>query len=152
MVAIWRVMIVGALSLVVASTATAQQRGSISGRVLDAGGLVLPGATITITEQNTGFTRTVVTAEEAVVELRGRYDDSERLSRELSSAIAGTYRRVRIDLDGAEFLGDEAAAVLRRAMSAARAAGVELRVVAERAGTRRWLARWGLEETSGGAT
>ncbi len=30
---------------------------------LDAGGLPLPGATVTVTEQNTGFTRTVVTAE-----------------------------------------------------------------------------------------
>jgi hypothetical protein len=57
-------VIVGVLSLVITITpAIAQQRGSISGRVLDAGGLVLPGATVTVTEQNTGFTRDVVTAE-----------------------------------------------------------------------------------------
>ena len=43
--------------------AMAQQRGSISGKVLDAGGLPLPGASVTVTEQNTGFNRTVVTAE-----------------------------------------------------------------------------------------
>lgn len=39
----------------------AQQRGSMSGRVLDASGLVLPGATVTVTEQGTCFVRTVVT-------------------------------------------------------------------------------------------
>ena len=64
MFAIWRVLFVGVLSLLISTaTATAQQRGSVSGRVLDAGGLVLPGATVTLTEQNTGFSRTVVTAE-----------------------------------------------------------------------------------------
>jgi hypothetical protein len=40
----------------------AQQRGSIGGKVLDPAGLPLPGATVTVTGQNTGFTRTVVTA------------------------------------------------------------------------------------------
>src|SRR5262245_3749402 len=64
MVAFWRVLFVGVLSVIVTVIpAAAQQRGSVSGRVLDAGGLVLPGATVTITEQNTGFTRDVVTAE-----------------------------------------------------------------------------------------
>ena len=43
--------------------AAGQQRGSVSGRVLDTSGGVLPGATLTVTEQNTGFNRTVVTAE-----------------------------------------------------------------------------------------
>lgn len=89
-----------------------------------------------------------ITAEEAVVELRGRYDGTQRLSREVSAAMAGPYRRVVIDLDGAEYLSDDAAAVLKRARSAARAAGVELIIVAERAGTKRWLTRSGLEETS----
>src|SRR4029453_3780659 len=51
------------LVLVAAAPAPAQQRGSISGRVVDAGGLALPGATVTVTEQNTGFARTVVTAD-----------------------------------------------------------------------------------------
>jgi Carboxypeptidase regulatory-like domain/TonB-dependent Receptor Plug Domain len=60
----FRVIVIGACFLL-ASTGSAlgQQRGSVSGRVLDAGGLALPGATVTITEQSTGFTRTVVTAE-----------------------------------------------------------------------------------------
>lgn len=51
------------LVLATASGAWAQQRGSISGRVLDASGLALPGATVTVTDQNTGFARDVVTAD-----------------------------------------------------------------------------------------
>ena len=49
--------------LTATTTALAQQRGSVSGRVLDSGGLALPGATITLTDQKTGFTRVVVTAD-----------------------------------------------------------------------------------------
>src|SRR5262245_51100692 len=45
------------------SSAFAQQRGSILGRVFDPDGLPLPGATITVTQASTGFTRTAVTAE-----------------------------------------------------------------------------------------
>ena len=58
-----RVFVGTILALLICTPAAAQQRGSISGKVLDAGGLPLPGATVTITEQNTGFARTAVTAE-----------------------------------------------------------------------------------------
>ncbi len=51
------------LTLFICSPAAAQQRGSIAGKVLDAGGLPLPGATVSVSEQSTGFTRTVVTAD-----------------------------------------------------------------------------------------
>lgn len=44
-------------------SAAAQQMVSISGKITDPEGLALPGATITATEQNTGFTRNVVSAE-----------------------------------------------------------------------------------------
>jgi hypothetical protein len=49
--------------LAAASPAFSQQRGSITGKVLDSSGLPLPGATITVTDQGTGFTRAVVSAE-----------------------------------------------------------------------------------------
>jgi hypothetical protein len=59
-----RVLVFGVLVLLASTIpAAAQQRGSVSGRVLDSGGLVLPGATVTVTEQSTGFNRSVVTAE-----------------------------------------------------------------------------------------
>jgi chemotaxis protein methyltransferase CheR len=86
-----------------------------------------------------------VTAEEAVLELRGRYD-AERLGAELSAVVSGRYRAVAIDLDGAEYLADDAGPVLRRACAAARTAGVEVTLLAERAGPRRWLARAGMAE------
>ncbi len=83
--------------------------------------------------------------EEAVIELRGRYEGGERLGNELAVALSGSYRRVVIDLDGADYLDDAAGQVLRRACSAARAAGVEVVLVAERQSTRRWLSRSGAE-------
>jgi hypothetical protein len=57
-------MVLGAIVLTLsADPAFGQQRGTIAGRVVDASGLGMPGATVTVTEQNTGFTRTVVSAE-----------------------------------------------------------------------------------------
>jgi outer membrane receptor protein involved in Fe transport len=50
-------------SFLIASPLAAQQQASISGKLVDPDGLVLPGATVTVTEQNTGFSRNVVTAE-----------------------------------------------------------------------------------------
>jgi hypothetical protein len=50
-------------SFLVAAPLMAQQQGSISGKVIDPDGLVLPGATVTVNEQNTGFSRNVVTAQ-----------------------------------------------------------------------------------------
>ncbi|HKE14558.1 MAG TPA: CheR family methyltransferase [Kofleriaceae bacterium] len=82
--------------------------------------------------------------EEVVIELRGRYDDGSRLSRELGAALSGSHRRVVIDLDGADYLDEAAGQILRRACSAARAAGVEVALVAERQSTRRWLSRSGV--------
>ncbi len=58
-----RLLVLVVAAVVTTSAASAQQRATISGKVLDPDGLALPGATVTVTEQNTGFTRTVVTAE-----------------------------------------------------------------------------------------
>jgi hypothetical protein len=61
MLAASRILLVSVCCFMTAALpALAQQRGSISGRVLDPDGLVLPGATVTATEKGTGFTRTVV--------------------------------------------------------------------------------------------
>ena len=86
----------------------------------------------------------------AVVELRGRYEDGdERLSLELSRALSGRFDQVIVDVDGASYLGDDAGRVLRRALSAASASGVELRIDARRPGPQRWLRRLGLSSEVG---
>ena len=59
--------------------------------------------------------------------------------------IAGLQKLV-VDLDAADLLHDELAQVFRRARAAATAAHVVLELRATRPGTRRWLARHGLEE------
>ena len=51
-----------------------------------------------------------------------------------------------VDLDAADYLGDEIAAVLRRAAAAAESAGIELVLHATRPGPQRWLRRHGLAE------
>ncbi|HUH04545.1 MAG TPA: CheR family methyltransferase, partial [Kofleriaceae bacterium] len=51
-----------------------------------------------------------VIAEEAVLELRGRYD-GDRLGAELAHVVSGRYRSVAIDLDGAQYLADDAGPV-----------------------------------------
>ncbi len=84
-----------------------------------------------------------LTPSPARVVLRGRYDDGARLREELAAVMGGD---VVVDADGAEYLGDAAAAVLRRARAAARAAGATFRVRATRPGTQRWLRRSGLGE------
>jgi len=58
-------LLVCVLSVLVAvsSPAFAQQRGAISGKVLDPDGLALPGATVVITNTATGFTREAITAD-----------------------------------------------------------------------------------------
>ncbi len=70
--------------------------------------------------------------------LRGDYFDGQRLAGELRPLVGGA--PAVIDLDGASFLGDEAARVLRRAAEAT----PRLQLKATRAATQRWLARHGI--------
>ena len=70
--------------------------------------------------------------------LRGDYFDGQRLAGELRPLVGGA--PAVVDLDGASFLGDEAARVLRRAAEAT----PRLHLKATRAATQRWLARHGI--------
>ncbi len=64
MIAFLRIPVLVALGAgLFAAPALAQQRGTISGRVVDQGKLALPGATVTIVNDSTGFSRNVVTSE-----------------------------------------------------------------------------------------
>jgi chemotaxis protein methyltransferase CheR len=79
-----------------------------------------------------------------LLQLRGDYQDSERLSQEISAALQRANGALTIDLDGAEYLGSDAAAILRRALATAEGLNVELRLLAETPGPTRFLRRHGL--------
>ncbi len=81
-----------------------------------------------------------------IVRLSGGYEDPQRLADELRTSMADARQQVIIDLDGATYLDDQAASILRRAARAARAAGTQMVLRARRAGTRRWLRRHGLRD------
>jgi hypothetical protein len=72
-----------------------------------------------------------------ILRLRGEYGEGARLASELRPFLA---QAAVVDLDGAHFLGDEAARVLQRARQAA--PGLVLR--ASRPAILRWLGKHGL--------
>jgi chemotaxis methyl-accepting protein methylase len=76
------------------------------------------------------------------VRLRGSYDvaDAARLTAELKPILDGTAQSV--ELDGAAFLGDEAARILARVAGAANG---KVKLRAARASVRRWLSRHELD-------
>ncbi len=92
-------------------------------------------------------TQTAPIEVETTVVVDGQHEDPAALGKRVRAAIAGASARVIVDLDKAEFLGDEVAPVLRRAAAAARAAGLEFELRATRPGPARWLKRHGLEDT-----
>jgi hypothetical protein len=55
------VVICAFVLLLTSAPAWAQATAELAGRVTDASGAVLPGVTVTATQTDTGFTRTVVT-------------------------------------------------------------------------------------------
>lgn len=83
---------------------------------------------------------------DAVVRLRGSYEDPAVVTAELRRAMGARVRRVVVELDEVDFLADEVASVLRRASAAAQAEGVAFALRATRPGPRRWLSRHGLLE------
>lgn len=78
-------------------------------------------------------------------DLRVESSDPAALDAAIREALrAPGLGQLTIDLDTADYLGDAAAPVLERALSAARSAGIELLLRATRPGPRRWLRRNGL--------
>jgi chemotaxis protein methyltransferase CheR len=88
-----------------------------------------------------------------VVELCGHVDDpapvAEALTEALAEARAHREAGIVVELDGAEFLADPIAILLRRAAAAARAAGVPFTLRATRPGAARWLGRHALAQRGG---
>ena len=60
---------IGVLSLAVSTAAWAQATAQINGRVADESGAVLPGATVTMIQTDTGLTRSVVTDGEGAYQI-----------------------------------------------------------------------------------
>src|SRR2546428_5214152 len=75
------------------SLASAQSTGTISGRITDQGGAVLPGVTVTVTNTATGAVRTTVTNAEGLYSVPalspGRYDVRTELAGFGSAAKTG---------------------------------------------------------------
>ena len=65
------VVIVALVMLITASSALAQATSTFNGRILDQGDAVLPGVTVTVTNQNTGVVRTTVTNAEGLYFMPG---------------------------------------------------------------------------------
>lgn len=79
------------------------------------------------------------------LQLQGEYPDSVRLSKELRSALDEPgLRNLLVDLDGADFLGEETANVLRRMQASARSMQIRLQWSANRTGHLRFLRRHAL--------
>jgi chemotaxis protein methyltransferase CheR len=78
-----------------------------------------------------------------VVDIKGALHEPGPLQEALREHL-GRARWLLVTLDGADFLADELAVVLRRAATAQRHGGGELLLVVERPGARRWIDRHGL--------
>src|SRR5262245_43919103 len=88
----WRLGLVIWMMLLVARLSYAQALGTLIGRVVDQGGAVLPGVTITATHTSTGVTRTTVTNENGVYSLPGLAPGIYEVKTELSGFAPGSRR------------------------------------------------------------
>lgn len=91
--------VIGALILLLAGPASAQTTyGLIEGRVTDPTGAALPGASITVTQQTTGFVRTVVTNDLGLYRVVFLSPAEYRISVEKSGFATVTHGAVKIDV------------------------------------------------------
>src|SRR5204862_72686 len=78
------VFAVFAILLFMATLASAQDTGTISGTVVDASGQVLPGVTVTLTNERTAAARTLVTNERGEFTFRAVLPDTYTIRIELT--------------------------------------------------------------------
>lgn len=93
------VMIVVGIMLTGAGLVFAQATSTINGRVLDQGDAVLPGVTVTVTNQNTGVARTTVSNAEGVFYLPGLEPGTYNLATELQGFATGTRTGVTLGVN-----------------------------------------------------
>ncbi len=85
-------------------------------------------------------------ATSVLVALQGQYSNGQRLQSELDVAFRKATTHVVVDLDGADYLGQETADVLRNMREKAMLRGIALRWCATRAGHLRFLRRHNLSD------
>ena len=93
-----------------------------------------------------GATRT---SNSVLVSLKGQYTDGSRLESEITAAFRKATTRIVVDLDGADFLGQPTADVLRKSRAQAKTRGIVLRWCATREGHLRFLRRHNLHSDGG---
>ena len=93
--AVWR--LVALVFLLGAGLAFAQaSTGTINGRVLDQGDAVLPGVTVTVTNQATGVVRTTVSNAEGVYSMPGLDPGVYNVTTDLTGFAAGARNGVTL--------------------------------------------------------
>ena len=97
---IWRACgLVLCVALASAGVAFAQASSTFNGRILDQGDAVLPGVTVTVTNQNTGVVRTTVSNEEGQYFLPGLEPGVYRISTELPGFQSPTRENVTLGVN-----------------------------------------------------
>ncbi len=91
--------VIALILLMTAPSALAQATSTFNGRILDQGDAVLPGVTVTITNQNTGVVRTTVTNEEGLYFLPGLEPGVYRIATELPGFAPSTRDDVTLGIN-----------------------------------------------------
>src|SRR5688572_25648719 len=96
----WRWLSLVALVLMFTTElAFGQASSTFNGRVLDQGDAVLPGVTVTVTNQNTGVVRTTVSNEEGAYYLPGLEPGMYRIATELPGFQSPTRENVTLGVN-----------------------------------------------------
>ena len=97
---VWHGLLVIAFALVMtAPSALAQATSTFTGRILDQGDAVLPGVTVTVTNQNTGVVRTTVTNEEGLYFMPGLEPGVYRIATDLTGFAPSTRDNVTLTVN-----------------------------------------------------
>lgn len=94
---VWRLTAVFVLTA--AGLAFAQASSTINGRVLDQGDAVLPGVTVTVTNQATGVVRTTVSNDEGVYFMPGLDPGTYNVTTDLPGFAAGDRNGVTLGVN-----------------------------------------------------
>src|SRR5918993_5487275 len=89
---------IAVLSMLAATSAGAQTGGTLQGPVTDDQGLALPGVTVTLTNTETGWTRTIVTSAEGWYRAPALQPGTYEIKAELSGFATALRRQVPLSI------------------------------------------------------